>query len=305
MGNLALKNYDDIFGTPIAFPKSEQAVEIPLGELYPPEFHPFNVFDDESMMRLVRSVKRHGIREPGLVRSRSDGAGNPCGGYELIAGNRRKRACELAGISTMPVFIREMDDDSADIEMVDSNLNMVESILEQRSTLLYSERAWAYRVKLEALNHQGIKGEKLSVEILAEQTGESKSQIFRIVSLTELVPDLLDKVDVKKLAFNPAVELSCLSRKEQDTVVDMMAKYEIKPNLSQAVQLRNMKKEWKDRILTESEIEKVLSQAKKPTHGGSKGTSQYRKFFPSGYTDKQMDEVIVNLLKEWKVGIAV
>ena len=295
-GNLALKDYDDIFGTPVIFPNSEQAVEIPLGELYPPEFHPFNVFDDEAMTRLVKSVKKHGIREPGLVRSRKDG------GYELIAGNRRKRACELAEISTMPVIVREMDDYSADIEMVDSNLNMVESILEQRSTLLYSERAWAYRLKLEALNHQGVKGEKLSVEILAEQTGESKSQIFRIIALTELIPDLLDKVDAKKLAFNPAEKLSVLSRKEQAVVVNMMAKYDNRPNLSQADRLKKMKQ---DGTLTPAKIEKVFAEIKKPTTLNPKGVTQYRKFFPADYSSKQMESVIVKLLKEWKMGAAV
>ena len=295
VGNLALADYDDIFGTPAIQPKGEQAVEVPLTDLYPPEFHPFNVFDDEAMTRLVRSVKKHGILEPGLVRPREDG------GYELICGNRRKRACELAELSTMPVFIREMDNDSADIEMVDSNLNMVESILEQRSALLYSERAWAYRVKLEALNHKGIKGDKLSVEVLAEQTGESKSQIFRIISLTELVPDLLDRVDSKKLAFNPAEKLSVLSRKEQAVVVDMMVKYDTKPNLSQADRLKKMKQ---DGTLTEGEIEKVLSEIKKPTNTGEMGTSKYRSFFPSGYSKKQMEAVIINLLTEWKAGCA-
>jgi len=289
IGSLALKNYDDIFGSDDFQADGERIVEIPLTDLYPPEFHPFNVFDDEAMKRLVKSVKRYGVREPGLARPREDG------GYELLAGNRRKRACELADIPTLPVIIREMDDASADIAMVDSNL-------EQRKKLLLSEKAWAYRVKLEALNHKGIKGDGLSVDVLVEQTGESKSQIFRIISLTELVPDLLDKVDAKKLAFNPAVELSCLSRKEQAVVIDMIAKYEIKPNLSQAVRLKKMKQ---DGTLTDSEIEKVLSEIKKPTSGGSAGTSQYRRFFPSGYSKKQMEDVIINLLTEWKAKAAV
>jgi len=303
MGNLALAagvrptDHDNILDNPVIHFTGERIVEIPLADLYPPEFHPFNVLDDLAMTRLVKSIQRHGVREPGLARPREDGAGNPCGGYELIAGNRRKRACELAEIPMLPVIIREMDDDNAAIAMVDSNL-------EQRAKLLLSEKAWAYRVKLEALNHKGIKGDGLSVDVLVAQTGESKSQIFRIICLTELVPDLLDKVDAKKLAFNPAVELSCLSRKEQNVVVDTMAKYEIKPNLSQAVCLRNMKKERKDRILTEGEIEKVLSQVKKPTNGGRTSNPQYGRFFPADYTQKQMDDVIINLLKAWKVGAA-
>ena len=294
-GNLALANYDDIFGSPVIQLDGERIVEIPIAELYPPEFHPFNVFDDLAMTRLVKSVKRYGVREPGLARPREDG------GYELLAGNRRKRACELAELPTMPVIIREMDDATADIEMVDSNINMVESVLEQRSTLLYSERAWAYRVKMEALNHNGIKGEKLSVEILAEQTGESKSQIYRIISLTELVPDLLDKVDAKKLAFNPAEKLTSLSRKEQAIVVDMMAKYDTKPNLSQSDRLKKMKQAG---TLTPAEIEKVFSEIKKPTNIEPTGITKYRKFFPSGYSKKQMETVIVNLLTEWKAGCA-
>ena len=289
IGNLALTDYDDIFGAPLVQLDGERIVEIPLADLYPPEFHPFNVFDDEAMNRLVKSVKQYGVREPGLARPREDG------GYELLAGNRRKRACELAEIPTLPVIIREMDDDNSAIAMVDSNL-------EQRENLLLSEKAWAYRVKLEALNHKGIKGDGLSVDVLVEQTGESKSQIFRIISLTELVPNLLDKVDAKKLAFNPAVELSCLSRKEQVVILDMMAKYEVKPNLSQAVRLKKMKQ---DGTLTESEIEKVLAEIKKPQTNGSTGISLYRKFFPSGYSKKQIESVIINLLTEWKAGAAV
>jgi ParB family chromosome partitioning protein len=180
---------------------SERIIEVRLEELYPSENHPFQVNDDESMQKLVRSIKQYGVREPGLARPRIDG------GYELLAGNRRKRACELAGISTLPVIIREMNDDEAAIAMVDSNL-------ERREKLLFSEKSCAYRVKLEALNHRGAKSDsprQLSVDILCEQTGESKNQIFRIVRLTELIVDLIDKVDEGKLAFNPAVELSYLS----------------------------------------------------------------------------------------------
>jgi len=284
VGNLALAGFDDIFGSPGVQPDGERVVEIPLCELYPPEFHPFQVNDDEAMTRLAESVKRYGVREPGLARTRESG------GYELLCGNRRKRACELANIPAMPVIVRELDDDSAAICMVDSNL-------EQREMLLFSEKAWAYRVKLEAMNHKGIKGDGLSVDVLVEQTGESKNQIFRLVRLTELVLELLDKVDAKKLAFNPAVELSYLSPKEQALVADAMAKYDVKPSLSQAVRLKKMKQGG---TLTPTEIDKVLSEEKKPPKEALTVTPRYHKYFPSGFTPKQMETVIIRLLTKWK-----
>jgi len=191
-GNLALAGYNDIFNVGIS--DGERVEEIALIELHAPEFHPFQVNNDEAMNRLVRSIKQYGVREPGLARPRTEG------GYELLAGNRRKMACELAGMLTLPVVIRNLNDDEAAITMVDSNL-------QQREKLLYSEKAWAYRVKMEALNHNGIKSERHSCDIMVEQTGESKNQIFRFIRLTELIPALLDKVDANKLAFNPA--LSC------------------------------------------------------------------------------------------------
>jgi len=199
LGNLALASYGDIFASTTAtLPTGEYITHIPLADLYPPEFNPFQILDDKAMISLVKSVMEHGVREPGLARPRDEG------GYELIIGGRRKRASEQAEILTMPVIIREMDDDSATIALVDSNILQRE--------LLFSERAWAYRAKMEALNHSGIKGDMHSVDVLTEQTGEKKSQIFRLIRLTELVPDLLDKVDAKKLAFNPAVELSYPNR---------------------------------------------------------------------------------------------
>ena len=286
-GDLSLANYDDIFGGNTAQPDGECIVEIPLTDLYPPDFHPFNVTDDEAMNRLVKSVKQYGVREPGLARPREGG------GYELLAGNRRKRACELANKPALPVVIRDMDDDNAAIAMVDSNL-------EQRETLLYSEKAWAYRVKLEALNHKGVKGDGLSVDVLVEQTGESKNQIFRLIRLTELVLDLLDMVDTKKLAFNPAVELSYLSLKEQALVVDAMAKHEAKPSLSQAVRLKKAKQEGK---LTAELIDEVLSEEKKPPKTEPAGVSQYRQYFPADYSPKQIESVIIKLLTEWRAGV--
>jgi len=286
--NTALTGYKDIFKSTTKKMEGETIVEIPLEELFPPDFHPFQVNDDKAMERLVRSIKQYGVREPGIVRPRIDG------GYELLCGNRRKRACELAEISTMPVIIREMDDDSAAICMVDSNL-------EQREKLLISEKAWAYRIKLEALNHRGTKSDvpgQLSVEILCEQTGESKNQIFRFIRLTELVCTLIDKVDNKQLAFNPAVELSYLSQAEQIAVASAMEKYDIKPSHSQAVKLKKLKQAEE---LTVEAIDKILSETKIPPKSESKDTMRFRKYFPPEYSTKQMNQVIINLLRVWQV----
>jgi len=284
VGNLALAGYEDIFTNHLAPVEGERVVSIALNELHPPEFHPFQVSDDAAMERLVKSVKQYGVREPGLARP------HPEGGYELIAGNRRKRACELAKLTAMPVIVRDLDDDSAAIAMVDSNL-------EQREKLLYSEKAWAYRVKMEALNHNGIKGDMLSVEVLVAQTGESKNQIYRLVRLTELVPALLDKVDARQLAFNPAVELSYLSRQEQTLVVEAMARHEVKPSLSQAVRLKKLRQVG---TLTAEVIDEVLSECKKPSESTSTERGRYQKFFPEGYTAKQMEAVIMGLLERWR-----
>ncbi len=290
-GNLALAGFDDIFRSSTAGTGGETIIEIPIAELYPPEFHPFQILEDESMTRLTESVKQYGVREPGLARPRAEG------GYELLCGNRRKRACERGGITSMPVIVREMDDDSAVIAMVDSNL-------EQRESLLFSEKAWAYRVKLEALNHRGVKSEnpgQLSVEILCGQTGESKNQIFRLVSLTELVPALLDRVDARKLAFTTSVELSHLSRTEQTMVADAMDEYQPRPPLSQAVRLKKASQAGE---LSAEAIRELLSQEKKPS-GQPKGAAKYREYFPPGYSPEQMESVITELLMAWKAGVAV
>ena len=260
--------------------------KIPLAELYPPDFHPFNVNDDEAMSALAESIKQYGVREPGLVRKREDG------GYELLCGNRRKRACEIAEIDTLPVIICELDDDNAVIAMVDSNL-------QRRESLLPSEKAWAYRVKMEALKHGGIKGDCHSYQVMVEQTGESKNQIFRTIRLTELVPALADMADMKQIAFNPAVELSYLSRKEQAVVAEVIATCGIKPSLSQAVQLKKLKQSGK---LTADVINRVLSEEKKTIKG--ERTERYRRFFPTGYSEKQIDTVIVSLLSEWKLELS-
>ena len=283
LGNLALASFGDIFASTTAtLPSGEYIVHMPLAELHPPEFNPFQILEDKAMTSLVKSVMEYGVREPCLARPREDG------GYELVIGGRRKRASELADIPTLPVIIREMDDDSATIALVDSNILQRE--------LLFSERAWAYRAKMEALNHSGIKGDMHSVDVLTAQTGEKKSQIFRLIRLTELVPDLLDKVDAKKLAFSPAVELSHLTRMEQAAVVDAMAKHEIKPTHSQTVRLKKMSQAGE---LTPIQIDEMLSgRVKQPKQ--NKEMSRYKSFFPKGYTSSQMNDVITGLLRSWQ-----
>ena len=267
-------------------PKTKEIKNIALTELHPPEFHPFNVNDDEAMDRLANNIKLYGVREPGIVRPRADG------GYELIAGNRRKRACEIIELPSMPVIIRDMDDADAIIAMVDSNL-------EQRETLLFSEKAWAYKIKMEALNHNGKKGSKHSHEVLMEQTGDSKNHIFRLIRLTELILGLLDMVDTKKIAFYPAVELSYLSQIEQTAVISAMESHGVKPSHSQAVRLRKLKQSGE---LTVQMIDEILSESKKPPADDDedKEISRFRKYFPDGYTAKQIDEVISGLLREWQ-----
>jgi ParB family chromosome partitioning protein len=211
----------------------------------------------------------------------------------LLCGNRRKRACELAGLEKMPVIIRKLDDDDAVISMIDSNL-------QQREKILPSERAWAYKMKMEALNHNGVKADKLSCEVMAEQTGESIAQIFRFIRLTELVEKLLDKVDARELALTPAVELSYLNYDEQHLVVTAMSNYQIKPSLSQAVKLKKLKQGGK---LTAEVIDEILSEEKghnASTPKEDKIFGKFKSFFPTEYTTVQMSEVITQLLTEWK-----
>jgi len=284
-GNLALASFEDIFSTAgTVNVDGERVVEMPLEELYPPEFHPFQVNDDNSMNILADSIKQNGVREPGLARTRTDG------GYELLCGNRRKRGCELAGLASMPVIIRELDDDSAVIIMVESNLH-------QREKILPSERAWAYKVMMDALNHNGVKGENHSYEIMVERTGVKKSQLFRIIRLTELIVTLTDKVDANQLAFNPAVELSYLSVAEQTSVAEAMATYMVKPSLSQAQRLKKLKQEGK---LTAEAIGRILSEEKKPPKSEQSHLKRFSKYFPPDFSMKQMETVIETLLQDWK-----
>jgi len=284
VGKITLTSFDDIFNTSTSTHIRENIVDIPLCDLHPPEFHPFQVNDDDAMYRLAESIRLHGVLKPGLVRSRKNG------GYELLCGNRRKRACEHAMLDTMPVIIKELTDDHATLVMVDDNL-------QQREKILPSERAWAYKVMMEALNHNGIKSENHSYEIMLDRTGIKKSQLFRILRLTNLITTLSDKVDTDQLAFNPAVELSYLSVKEQSEVVQAMIRHEVKPSLSQAVRLKKMKQDGK---LTIDIIDYVLSEEKKPEKIEQTHNMKYHEYFPSDYSQKQIDTVIIKLLKNWK-----
>lgn len=286
-GSLALAGFDDIFS--VSKPQNGECIQIlPLIDLHAPDPHPFTVRNDEAMTKLVDNIREYGVREPGFARPNADG------GYELLCGNRRKRACELAGLTEMPVIVRELTDEQAVLVMVDSNLY-------QRETILPSEKAWAYRCRMEALNHNGVKAEQNSCDIMSEQTGDSSAQIFRFIRLTELIEDLLDMVDAKQLAFNPAVELSHLTYVEQRIVFDCMGKYDIRPSFSQTVKLKKLKKAG---MLTAEIIDEILSAAKgqaaPPKPKEEKGALRFRKYFPPDYSPKQMETIIVELLTEWK-----
>ncbi len=287
LDSITLKGASSLYKSTVKKMDGESISEIPLADLYPPEYHPFQVNNDNAMTRLAENIRRYGVREPGLARPRADG------GYELLCGNRRKMACEIVGKDTMPVIIRELDDDSAVLAMIDSNL-------EQREVILPSEKAWAYQMKMEALNHSGVKGEMHSVEILVAQTGESKNQIFRLIRLTSLIATLLDRVDTKQLAFNPAVELSHLSQTEQTAVAEAMDKYDVKPSLSQAVRLKKMRQAG---TLTLKAIDEMLAEEKKPPSTEPKGAMRFRKYFPPEYSQKDMEIVIIDLLTKWKAGV--
>ena len=293
--NIRLPSVDDLFSTEEsrADEQREKVQEIPLSELHPFPNHPFKVVDDERMLDIADSIREHGVLVPAIARPRADG------GYELIAGHRRKRGCELAGLDTMPVIVRNLDDDASTIIMVDSNI--------QRESLLPSERAFAYKMKLEALNHQGKRagltssqlGTKLmrTDEILAEQSGTSRNQVQRYIRLTELVPNLLDMVDAKKIAFNPAVELSYLKPEEQTALMEAMDSEQATPSLSQAQRLKRFSQEG---TLSPDMMRAILSEEKKADMDRVTLTGDtLRKYFPRSYTPRQMEQTILKLLEGW------
>ena len=293
--NVSLKGADDIFSTEESRQEQqrEQVQQIPIGELFPFKNHPFKVLDDESMQRTVESVEQYGVLSPLIARPR------PEGGYEIISGHRRQHAAQLAGLDALPVIVRNMDDDAAVLLMVDSNL--------QRENILPSERAFAYKMKLEALKNQGARsdltsaqlGRKLeTADIVGQESGDSRNQVRRFIRLTNLVPELLDMVDEKKIAFNPAVELSYLDESQQRDFLEAMNDTQNAPSLSQAQRLKRraqeghfsydvafavMGEEKKD------ELDKVVIK-----------NDTLRKYFPRSYTPKQMEDTIIKLLDQWQ-----
>lgn len=294
--NIVLKSVDDIFQTEEnrADAQRERVQEIPLDQLKPFRNHPFKVRDDQRMLDTVDSIREYGVLVPAIARP------DPEGGYELISGHRRKRGCEMAGLQTMPVIIRNLDDDAAVLVMVDSNI--------QREELLPSERAFAYKMKLEALKHQGartdrtsgqvVQKSKLSVEIVAEQAGENYKQVQRYIRLTELISELLDMVDERKLAFNPAVEVSYLKQDEQRMLLEAMDAEQTTPSLSQAQRLKKFSQEGK---LTEEAMSAIMSEEKKSDMDKvTLRSDTLRRYFPKSYTPKQMEQTIIKLLDVWQ-----
>ena len=295
---IELASVDDLFSTEEGRQdaKLEKIQEIPLSELHPFKNHPFKVKDDEAMMETADSIKQYGVLVPAIARP------DPEGGYELVAGHRRHRASELADKETMPVIVRDLDDDAATLIMVDSNL--------QRESLLPSERAFAYKMKLDAMKHEGERvdvtcsqvGNKLegkkSSEILAEQVGQSKNQIFRYIRLTELISELMDMVDEKKIALSPAYELSFLKKEEQVDLLDAMDSEQATPSLSQAQRLKKYSQEGH---LTLDMMRVIMGEEKKSDLDRVTFTSDtLRKYFPKSYTPQRMQETIIKLLEAWQ-----
>ena len=293
--NVSLKGADDIFSTEESRQEQrrEQIQQIPLAELHPFTNHPFKVLDDESMQRTVESVEQYGVLSPLIARPR------PEGGYEIISGHRRQHAAQLVGLETLPVIVRQMDDNAAVLLMVDSNL--------QRENILPSERAFAYKMKLEALKKQGARsdltsdqlGQKLwSVEQVANDAGESKTQIQRFIRLTNLIPELLDMVDEKKIAFNPAVELSYLDEAQQRDFLEAMQDTQNAPSLSQAQRLKKLALEGH---FSYDVAFAVMGEAKKDELDKVVIKNEtLRKYFPRSYTPKQMEDTIIKLLEQWQ-----
>ena len=293
---IELASVDDLFSTEEGRQdaKLEKIQEIPLSELHPFKNHPFKVRDDEAMMETADSIKQYGVLVPAIARP------DPEGGYELVAGHRRHRASELAEKETMPVIVRDLDDDAATIIMVDSNL--------QRESLLPSERAFAYKMKLEAVKHQGARtdltsrqvGEKsqTSIQKVADQAGESQRQVQRYIRLTELIPELMDMVDEKKIALNPAYELSFLKKEEQVDLLDAMDSEQATPSLSQAQRLKKYSQEGH---LTLDMMRVIMGEEKKSDLDRVTFTSDtLRKYFPKSYTPQRMQETIIKLLEAWQ-----
>ena len=293
--NLALKGLDEMFSTEESRQeqKREQVQQIPIEELFPFKEHPFKVLDDEAMQRMVESVAQYGVLAPLIARPR------PEGGYEIISGHRRQHAAELAGLDTLPVIVREMTDDAAVILMVDSNL--------QRENILPSERAFAYKMKLEALKNQGARSDLTSsqvgmklqaLDIVGQEAGDSRNQVHRFIRLTNLIPELLDLVDEKKISFNPAVELSYLDEAQQRDFLQAMDETQNAPSLSQAQRMKKLAQEEK---FTYEAAFAIMGEAKKDELDKVViKNDTLKKYFPRSYTPRQMEDVIIKLLEQWQ-----
>ena len=293
--NMSLKGADDIFSTEESRQEQqrEQVQQIPIAELHPFTNHPFKVLDDESMQRTVESVEQYGVLSPLIARPR------PEGGYEIISGHRRQHAAQLAGLETLPVIVRNMDDDAAVLLMVDSNL--------QRENILPSERAFAYKMKLEALKKQGARSDLTSsqvgmklqaLDIVGREAGDSRNQVHRFIRLTHLIPELLDMVDEKKIAFNPAVELSYLDESQQRDFLEAMEDTQNAPSLFQAQRLKKLAMEGS---FSYDVAFAVMGEAKKDELDKVVIKNEtLRKYFPRSYTPKQMEDTIIRLLEQWQ-----
>ena len=293
--NASLSSYDDIFSTEESRQEEqrEQVRQIPIGELFPFKNHPFKVLDDDSMSDTVESVKQYGVLSPLIARPR------PKGGYEIISGHRRQHAAELAGLETLPVIVRQMDDDAAIILMVDSNL--------QREHILPSERAFAYKMKLAALKNQGTRSDLTSTQVVSKlrsneklgaENNQSRETVRRFIRLTNLIPELLDMVDNKTVSFNPAVELSYLSPEQQQEVIRAMDDTQNFPSVSQA---KRIKKLAQDGTFTTETVVAIMGEEKKSELDTvTIKNDTLRKYFPRSYTPKQMEDTIIKLLEQWQ-----
>lgn len=293
--NASLSSYDDIFSTEESRQEEqrEQVRQIPIGELFPFKNHPFKVLDDDSMSDTVESVKQYGVLSPLIARPR------PKGGYEIISGHRRQHAAELAGLETLPVIVRQMDDDAAIILMVDSNL--------QREHILPSERAFAYKMKLDAMKNQGTRSDLTSTQVVSKlrsneklgaENNQSRETVRRFIRLTNLIPELLDMVDNKTVSFNPAVELSYLSPEQQQEVIRTMDDTQNFPSVSQA---KRIKKLAQDGTFTTETVVAIMGEEKKSELDTvTIKNDTLRKYFPRSYTPKQMEDTIIKLLEQWQ-----
>lgn len=293
--NASLSSYDDIFSTEESRQEEqrEQVQQIPIGELFPFKNHPFKVLDDDSMSDTVESVKQYGVLSPLIARPR------PKGGYEIISGHRRQHAAELAGLETLPVIVRQMDDDAAIILMVDSNL--------QREHILPSERAFAYKMKLDAMKNQGTRSDLTSTQVVSKlwsneklgaENNQSRETVRRFIRLTNLIPELLDMVDNKTVSFNPAVELSYLSPEQQQEVIRAMDDTQNFPSVSQA---KRIKKLAQDGTFTTETVIAIMGEEKKSELDTvTIKNDTLRKYFPRSYTPKQMEDTIIKLLEQWQ-----